>query len=137
MLERYNSLKQSMVDPNEKILFHGTNVDAVQGILEWGYDPLFAKTCAYGMGIYFAADASYSYNYMPSKKDLSGFELSYMIVNSVLVGRITKGGSNTVCDYKISDTQADSLQNTKIYAVPRAEQALPKYLIAFHKNAQL
>ncbi len=120
---------------NERILFHGTNVDAVQNILEWGYDPLFAKVCAYGRGIYFAADASYSYNYMPSKKDTSGFDLSYMFVNSVLVGREINGTQHSICDLNLADTQVDTLQNPKIFSIPRAEQAIPMYVIAFHKNA--
>jgi hypothetical protein len=91
--------------------------------------------CAYGMGVYFAADASYSYNYMPSKKDLSGFDLSYMIVNSVLVGRTILGTSNSVCNLNQADTQVNSITLPKIFSVPRAEQAIPKYVIAFHKNA--
>ncbi len=135
MLDKYNDLKQSMADPNEKILFHGTNVDAVQNILEWGYDPLFAKVCAYGKGIYFAADASYSYNYMPAKKDYAGFDLSYMFVNSVLVGRTAVGGSNSTCNVQFTDTQVDNVTNPKIFSIPRAQQAIPKYVIAFHKNA--
>jgi len=135
MLEKYNGLKQTMPNPNEMILFHGTNEHAVNSILEWGYDPLFAKVCAYGMGVYFAADASYSYNYMPSKKDLSGFDLSYMIVNSVLVGRTILGTSNSVCNLNQADTQVNSITLPKIFSVPRSEQAIPKYVIAFHKNA--
>ena len=137
MFEKYNALKQTMPEPNEQMLFHGTHESAVNSILEFGYDPLFAKVCAYGMGVYFAADASYSYNYMPSKKDLSGFDLSYMFVNSVLVGRSISGTSNSICNLNQADTQVDSVKNPKIFSVPRAEQAIPKYVIAFHKNAQL
>jgi hypothetical protein len=135
MLNKYNALKQSMAASNEQILFHGTNEVAVNSILEYGYDPLCAKVCAYGMGVYFAADASYSYNYMPSRKDLSGFDLSFMFVNSVLVGRMILGSSNTVCNLEVADTQVDNLSRPKIFSVPRAEQAIPKYVIAFHKNA--
>ncbi len=137
MLEKYNALKQSMPNPNEMILFHGTNESAVNGILEWGYDPLCAKVCAYGMGIYFAADALYSYNYMPSRKDTKGFDLSFMLVNSVLVGRMIRGTSNSVCDEAQGDTQVDNAINPKIFSVPKARQAIPKYVIAFHKNAPL
>jgi hypothetical protein len=135
MFDKYNVLKQSMADPNERILFHGTNEAAVNSILEFGYDPLFAKVCAYGTGVYFAADASYSYNYMPSRKDYAGFDLSFMFVNSVLVGRMIQGASNTVCNVTLGDTQVDNLSRPKIFSVPRAEQAIPKYVIAFHKNA--
>jgi hypothetical protein len=137
MFNKYNVLKQSMREPNERILFHGTNEAAVSSILEFGYDPVFAKTCAYGMGVYFAADAVYSYNYMPSRKDYSGFDLSFMLVNSVLVGRMIQGTSNSVCNLAQGDTQVDSSHTPKIFSVPRAEQAIPKYVIAFHKNAQL
>ncbi len=135
MLEKYNELKQSMLDPKEMILFHGTNVGAVDNILKWGYDPRFAKVCAYGMGIYFAADAFYSYNYMPSKKDISGFDLSYMFVNSVLVGRMTQGQPNSICDLATADTQVNNISQPNIFSVPREEQAIPKYVIAFHKKA--
>ncbi len=135
MFDKYNALKQSMTDPNERILFHGTNEAAMSSILEFGFDPLCAKVCAYGMGVYFATDASYSYNYMPSRKDLSGFDLSFMFVNLVLVGRMIQGTQNSICNVAFADTQVDSPYNPKIYSIPRAEQAIPKYVIAFHKNA--
>ena len=135
MLEKYNALKHSFAEPNERVLFHGTREDAAYSILEWGYDPLCAKVCAYGVGVYFAADASYSYNYMPSKTDRAGFDLSYMLVNSVLVGRMIQGTSNSICNTALADTQVDFMTQPRIFSVPRAEQALPKYIIAFHKNA--
>lgn len=135
MQNKYNDLKQSFPEPNEQTLFHGTREDAAYSILEWGFDPICAKVCAYGLGVYFAADASYSYNYMPSKIDRAGFDLSYMLVNSVLVGRTMQGTQNRPCNMEVADTQVDTPANPRIFSIPRAEQAIPKYIIAFHKLA--
>lgn len=65
----------------------------------------------------------------------NGFELSYMLLNKVLVGRVVRGSENREINLDIADTQVDSVKNLSIFAVPRAEQAIPVYLVAFHKNA--
>ena len=138
MTSRYMELKESLGEcAGERTLFHGTNKAAVSNILETGYDPNYAKTCAYGKGIYFAKNASLSYQYMPvtrfSNKD-DTFQLSYMFVNSVLMGRACIGSFNRACPEGF-DTQVDNLESPKIVSVPRSHQALPTHVIIFHKNA--
>lgn len=132
----YETLKKSMADPNERMLFHGTNEASAYSIASHGFDPLQNKRAAFGRGTYFAANANYSKNYMHSKERASGFELSYMLLTKVLVGRMTTGLGNRELNLDLWDTQVDSVESPTIFSVPRPEQATPVYLIAFHKNAE-
>lgn len=135
-LEAANAaLKESMPMPNEQTLFHGTTAEVAHTIVECGYDPSYAKRCVYGKGIYFAQKAAYSFAYMDVGYTPTGFELSYMFVNSVLVGRSIEGRGDRDCDLTYADSQVDRINEPLIVSIPRAEQALPKYLITFHKNA--
>jgi hypothetical protein len=131
----YNELKSSMKEPNEQLLFHGTTEESARSILQTGYDPLMNRRAAYGTGTYFSASASYSKAYMDISKRTVGFELSYMIVNTVLVGRICQGSSNKAIDTTNHDSQVDILHSPTIFAIPRKEQAIPRYFVGFHKGA--
>lgn len=139
MKEGYDVLKRKMIErgiePSEQILLHGTNEDSAYIIAMDGYNPRMNKTSAYGLGTYFSPLASVSWSYMPVKKHVSGFELAYMLVNKVLVGRKVLGGHNKPIDLSKADTQVNTLEKTTIYSVPRAEQSIPIYIIGFHKNA--
>lgn len=131
----YEKLKASMSEPNEQILFHGTTESGAYSIAAHGYDPMLNKRAAYGNGTYFSASATYSKHYMDITHTSSGFELSYMLLNKVLVGRKVQGSNNKNIDLSKADTQVDNLKQSTIFAVPRAGQAIPIYLVAFHKNA--
>ncbi len=131
----FQALKETITDPTEKILFHGTTESGAYSIAAHGYDPFLNKRAAFGKGTYFSANAIYSKHYMDITHTKAGFELSYMLLNKVLVGRTQIGSPNKEIDLSKADTQVDSLAKPTIFAVPRAEQAIPIYLIAFHKNA--
>ena len=132
----YEALKATMKEPNEQLLFHGTTEEAARAILEFGYDPSMNRRAAYGKGTYFSAHASYSSAYMDVSRRTIGFELSYMLINKVLVGRMGQGGSNSQINLAKYDTQVDNIFNTSIFAVPRKEQAIPQYYVGFHKGAR-
>lgn len=140
MKEGYDALKEKMIakgiEPNETTLLHGTNEISAYTIAMEGYNPRMNKVSAFGLGTYFSPLASVSWSYMPVAKHTNGFELSYMLVNKVLVGRKVLGASSKPIDYAKGDTQVNSLDKTTIYSVPRAEQSIPIYIIGFHKNAQ-
>ncbi|UJR12813.1 hypothetical protein I4U23_016986 [Adineta vaga] len=53
-------------DPKERELFHGTSGEAIQGIIDRGFDDrYFSPTGAWGRGAYFADDPRKSNNYAP------------------------------------------------------------------------
>lgn len=139
MKEGYDALKEKMqskgISPDEQVLLHGTNESSAYAIAMDGYNPLMNKVSAYGLGTYFSPLASVSWNYMPVSKHTNGFELSYMLVNKVLVGRKVLGQNSKPIDLSKGDTQVNQIEKTTIYSVPRAEQAIPIYIIGFHKNA--
>lgn len=125
---KFDTLKSSMIEPNEKLLFHGTNERNAYAIVQNGYDPACNTRSAYGKGTYFALSPNYSKNYTDISYHKGGFELSFMLINTVLVGKeFVKGGKG--------DTQVDLLAKPTIFCVPLAHQAIPKYIVAFHKNA--
>lgn len=140
MREGYEALKKKMeenlIKPDEQILLHGTNEVSAYTIAMEGYNPRMNKTSAFGIGTYFSPLASVAWNYMPVIKHSNGFELSYMLVNKVLIGRKILGIANKQIDLSKADTQVNILDKSTIYSVPRAEQAIPVYIIGFHKNAQ-
>lgn len=140
MKEGYELLKEKMIKdwikPDEQILLHGTNEVSAYTIAMNGYNPEMNKVSAYGLGTYFSPLASVSWNYMPVAKHANGFELSYMLVNKVLVGRKVLGQNNKPINLSKGDTQVNLLEKTTIYSIPRADQAMPIYIIGFHKNAQ-
>lgn len=133
--QAYNALKASLSFPTEMTLFHGTTSQAALTIVNHGYDPSYSKRCAYGIGIYFAKNAATSCAYMDVGQTKSGFELSYMLVNTVLIGRMTQGQYDSVCNLQTADCQVDNIQSPTILSIPRKEQAIPNYLVTFHKNA--
>ncbi|CAF1380256.1 unnamed protein product [Adineta ricciae] len=53
-------------DPRERELFHGTGGDAIQGIIDRGFDDrYFSPSGAWGRGVYFADDPRKSNSYAP------------------------------------------------------------------------
>lgn len=131
----YRALKDCMKEPNERTLFHGTTEKGAYSIATHGYDPLMNRRAAFGKGTYFASTATLSSGYMDIAHTSTGFDLSYMLVNKVLVGRMALGSNNSVIEKSKADTQVNSVQSPTIFAVPLEEQAIPQYLVAFHKNA--
>lgn len=125
---KYDECKNLMSDANERTLFHGTTEQNARVIAENGYDPRLNHRSAHGKGVYFAENASYSRDYTNISYHKSGFELSFMLINTVLVGKIFANGGK-------GDTQVDTVKNPRIFCVPLAHQAIPKYIVAFHKNA--
>ena len=132
--EKYQKLKASMKDPDERTLFHGSTESAVYSIVEEGYRVHMNRRSAFGIGTYFAKEAKYSKEYSDVKKT-GGFELSFMIVNKVLTGRKVQGRSESKINLESADSQVDSVANPSLFSIPREYQAIPLYVVAFHKNA--
>jgi len=116
---------------NEMQWFHGTREENITNIAMEGFDPKFNKASAYGKGTYFAKDASYSNSYMiPNSQGIS-----FMFLCNVLMGKPCMGDSNLKIDTNLYHSAVDSLQKPTILVTPFADAAYPKYIVAFHKNA--
>lgn len=113
-------------------LFHGTNEQALNRIVYNGFDPRANKISAYGKGTYFAKYASYSKNYANPAKD----EVSFMLICSVLVGNCCKGTLNMNIDTNTYDNSVDDIKNSTIYVTPYSAGAIPRFVVAFYRNAK-
>lgn len=115
----------------EKMLYHGTNESIVNLIIQNGFDPKKNTRSLYGKGSYFAKNASYSRDYSPPASD----GISFMLLCSVLVGNVGRYGKDQMIDTTMHDNSVDSIQDPTIYVTPYRCGAIPRYLIAFYKNA--
>lgn len=132
-LDKYSALKDTLATPNETILFHGTTQAGALSIIESGYNTDLNKRSAYGHGTYFtnspALSVSYTHTDTARVKEVD-FQLSYILMNSVLVGTPVLGKSNA----HNKAVQVDSLTKPRIFAVPKNDMAIPTHIIAFYKD---
>ena len=114
-------------------LYHGTNEVSADIIIKEGFNPELNKRAVYGRGSYFAKNALYSCRDFctPSHDDVS-----FVLLCSVLVGEIGTYGVMQPIDTKKHDNSVDYPANPTIYATPYQYGAIPRYLVAFHKNAK-
>lgn len=126
-------------DPNEKWMYHGTDAATVKKLTTGGnqcFDRGFTTTHAYGKGVYFARDASYSAN--PGYSKPSGGQ-QQMFCARVVVGVPTRGVSSMlsppVRDTATStkfDSTVDNVANPSIVVVYNDAAAYPEYIITFN-----
>ncbi|KAE8279188.1 Poly [ADP-ribose] polymerase 14 [Larimichthys crocea] len=121
----------------EKLLYHGTTKDNCDSIMKTGFNRSFAgqNATAYGLGTYFAVNASYSANY--SRPAFDGTQV--MFVARVLTGLYAQGQSNMKVPPPRNglqsndryDSVVDNMSNPNMYVVFHDNQAYPDYLITF------
>jgi len=116
----------------KKELFHGTTEYALKSICDNGFDVSFNKTSSFGKGTYFARNAKYSFSYSTKS---SKNEIVYMLLCSVIIGKTIVGSNNMIIDKLKEDNSIDTIMNPNIFVTPYDKGGIPKYLIAFHKNA--
>ena len=96
---------------------------------------LFTGT-AYGNGVYFARDASYSMTYAEPSENSNN---KHMYLALVLVGNHTKGSSKMIVppkdpnrpDKSYDSTANNTGSNAKIFVVFHDAQCYPEYLVTF------
>lgn len=125
---------------NEQELFHGTKAESIRAINVQGFDRSLcgANGNAYGDGVYFAKDASYSYSYSIPGPNGDCF----MYLARVLVGKYTLGKDGwkkpPPKDFSKPEILFDSLVNKEedptIFVVFNDFHVYPKYLISFKKQ---
>ncbi|NXP22190.1 PAR12 polymerase, partial [Scytalopus superciliaris] len=119
----------------EKLLFHGTNISFMEAICTRNFD---WRICGrngtnYGMGSYFARDASYSHAYCEAAE-----KGNFMFVARVLVGDYIKGNAAYVRPPKKSvgglwfyDSCVDDELNPSVFVVFEKHQIYPEYIIEY------
>ncbi|XP_027034050.2 protein mono-ADP-ribosyltransferase PARP14-like isoform X1 [Tachysurus fulvidraco] len=141
----YEVRKKELQDKNgtdgagEKVLYHGTTVDACASIQSTNFNRRFAgqNGTVYGHGTYFAVKASYSADPTYATPSTDGTQL--MFVTLVLTGRYTDGKSDMKVPPPRSsqdpndrfDSVVDNMQNPSMFVVFHDCQAYPDYLITF------
>ena len=117
-------------------LWHGTNAEVMDKILQQGFNRSFCGKNAtfYGKGVYFARDASYSSCY--ATPDDMGFK--YVLACRVVVGEYAVGkkdalipdirdaSTNTLYDSTVGLLANDTMVNPSIYVTYHDAQAYPE-----------
>ena len=125
-------------------LWHGTNAEVMDKILQQGFNRSFCGKNAtfYGKGVYFARDASYSSCY--ATPDDMGFK--YVLACRVVVGEYAVGkkdalipdirdaSTNTLYDSTVGLLANDTMVNPSIYVTYHDAQAYPE--VSFLKRAR-
>mmetsp|Transcript_89661 Transcript_89661/g.239613 ORF Transcript_89661/g.239613 Transcript_89661/m.239613 type:complete len:125 (-) Transcript_89661:42-416(-) len=122
-------------------LFHGTDRDSAMKIMHLGLDRVFTHVHAFGKGVYFARNASYSCNDRYSKPDDQ--KNKYIFIVRVLVGDFCVGcGSDKVPPkprpggdaFDICDSTVDNETSPSIFVTYRDSQTYPEYLLTFRSG---
>jgi polyhydroxyalkanoate synthesis regulator phasin len=127
---------------NERSLFHGTHPAAVSLIVEKSFNRSYCgrNATAYGRGIYFARDASYSSSNIYSPPDDQG--IKYMFLVKVLAGMTTVGDDDMVeppprpdgrgnFDSTCGLLKMDDLSDPSITVIYHDAQVYAEYLVRF------
>ncbi|NXF09401.1 PAR12 polymerase, partial [Smithornis capensis] len=119
----------------EKLLFHGTSISYMEAICTRNFDWRLCGSNGtdYGMGIYFARDASYSHAYCSSVENIN-----MMFVARVLVGDFIKGNAayvrpptKSVNGLWFYDSCVDNELNPSVFVVFEKHQIYPEYIIEY------
>uniref|UniRef100_A0A672GIB3 Poly [ADP-ribose] polymerase n=1 Tax=Salarias fasciatus TaxID=181472 RepID=A0A672GIB3_SALFA len=123
----------------EKLLYHGTTKDSCNSITETGFNRRFCgqNGTAYGAGVYFAVNASYSANPRYSKPAADNSQV--MFVARVLTGIFTQGKKDMNVPpprdsrrpHDRFDSVVDKMDKPQMYIVFHDNQSYPDYLITF------
>eukprot|EP00980_Cylindrotheca_fusiformis_P028940 scaffold22680_cov107-Cylindrotheca_fusiformis.AAC.9 len=114
-------------------LWHGTNSEVMDKILQQGFNRSFCgkNATAYGKGVYFARDSSYSAYPIYAVPDSKGYQ--YIMACRVVVGEFCRGVSNALTPdvrnhktHTLYDSTVDSMGNPSIYVTYHDAQAYPE-----------
>jgi len=134
--------QQKQIDRFERAwLFHGTNFEVMDKILQQGFNRSFCGKNAtmYGKGVYFAVESSYSACSTYAVPDRNGFQ--YVMACRVAVGEYCLGKRDAltpdVRDSKTNtlyDSTVNALNNPTVFVTYHDAQAYPEYLITFKQT---
>jgi hypothetical protein len=129
--KKYNIYKKSLTCVTEvKNVYHGSNKDSYNNILQNGFNCLYNRTSAYGKGSYFAKNPDLSYNNF-SKIDYE--QNKYLIVVDICFEKIKLGTQNDISNEKnLCFTNSEYLPT--IYVIPNDDAICLKYLICMNEE---
>jgi hypothetical protein len=135
---RVNNRDTSIEALERRWLFHGTHPDVIPKIIKQGFNRAFSgrNAVAYGRGVYFARDASYSAHPGYSTPDARGIQ--HMFLCRVAVGDWSAGRHGILTPdpkphnpLELFDSTVDNVDNPSIFVIYHDAQAYPEYLVAF------
>ncbi|KAK6178600.1 hypothetical protein SNE40_013353 [Patella caerulea] len=144
LFQQYVSKKGQMKQdlPNtvvveKEVLWHGTDSAAVNNINKNGFSRSYCgkNAVAYGEGVYFAVNSSYSYDYAEENSD----RFYQMYQCRVLIGDYTRGKHGCRQPEINPKSQltfhslVDDVENPTMHIIFHDTQAYPDYLISFTK----
>uniref|UniRef100_A0A7R9ZIB8 Poly [ADP-ribose] polymerase n=1 Tax=Craspedostauros australis TaxID=1486917 RepID=A0A7R9ZIB8_9STRA len=126
-----------------KWLFHGTVEHNIRKIQRQGFNRSFAgrNAVAYGKGVYFARDSSYSVDSTYSVPDANGLQHVFMCRVAVgdwcggTYGQLTPN-SKPHNRLELFDSTVDNADNPSVFVVYHDAQAYPEYLVKFRCHPQ-
>ena len=131
--------KQRQLDRYERAwLFHGTNVEVMDKIIQQGFNRSFCGKNAtfYGKGVYFAKEASYSSCTTYAQPDRNGFQ--HVMLCRVAVGEYSKGVKDALTpdmrdkkNHTLYDSTVDRTDDPTVFVTYHDAQAYPDYLVTF------
>ncbi|XP_077998211.1 protein mono-ADP-ribosyltransferase PARP12-like [Glandiceps talaboti] len=137
--KKWMTKKNKDVSPEEKQLFHGTKNEFVDAICQQNFDFRLSGTRVgkkFGMGSYFARDASYSHRYTENDND----GIRQMFVARVLVGSYAQGQETfrkpPPKDVsrplgEIYDSCVNNAGDPSIFVIFDNSQTYPEYVISY------
>ncbi len=143
--DRYQTFKTQLIEKRgeenvkEEYLFHGTKKPYIDSISKDGFKVALNKVCAYGIGTYLSPNAKLALHYTDAtvgdQTFLDGVEVSYVFFCKVLVGKKVVGKANQKLNTELYDVGVNSLKIPTHLSIPYDEAIVPKYIVAFYKNA--
>ena len=113
-------------------LFHGTDEGTVPKIIQQGFNRAFAgkNAVAFGKGVYFARDASYSCSSTYSRPNAAGVQ--HMFLCRVTTGEFCKGHNGALTPdvrtgHHLYDSTVNDTKNPSIFVTYHDAQAYPEY----------
>jgi poly [ADP-ribose] polymerase 10/14/15 len=112
-------------------LWHGTNADVMDKILQQGFNRSFCGKNAtmYGKGVYFARDAAYSSYKTYAVPDGKGDQ--YVMACRVVVGEFCRGQVDAVLP-EIRDVKSQSLYDTTVGILSGDTMSNPSIYVTYH-----
>jgi hypothetical protein len=125
------TMKKALARFEKRWLWHGTNVEVKDKIMQQGFNRSFCGKNAtiYGKGVYFARDTSYSVYPTYAVPDKDGSQ--YVMACRVVVGEYCQGHVDAVTP-DIRDTATQALYDTTVGLLTGDTMSNPSIYVTYH-----
>ncbi|XP_076078270.1 protein mono-ADP-ribosyltransferase PARP14-like isoform X1 [Mytilus galloprovincialis] len=149
LYQQFIAKKKSMDDTNpktvqnERSLWHGFSVDALDSICRYGFNRSYCgkNATACGAGVYFAVNVNYSVQDTYSRPDPQGHKRMFLC--RVLTGEYCQGAhtmkvppakKGAAGSHILYDTVTNDVNNPIMFVIFHDSQAFPEYLVTFKRK---